>query len=47
MATSERSYADIQARLEHTGVIAVRVIDDPSDAVPLAHARLNGVVDAR
>ncbi|NBV86232.1 MAG: bifunctional 4-hydroxy-2-oxoglutarate aldolase/2-dehydro-3-deoxy-phosphogluconate aldolase [Verrucomicrobia bacterium] len=46
MATSERTFADIQARLERTRVIAVLVIDNPADAVPLAHALLDGGVDA-
>jgi 2-dehydro-3-deoxyphosphogluconate aldolase/(4S)-4-hydroxy-2-oxoglutarate aldolase len=45
MATSERTFAGIQARLERTRVIAVLVIDDPADAVPLAHALLDGGVD--
>ena len=46
MATSERTFAGIQARLERTRVVAVLVIDNPADAVPLAHALLDGGVDA-
>ena len=32
-------------RLHRTGIIAVLVIDDPADAIPLAHALLAGGVD--
>ncbi len=46
MPTSAGPFADIQARLERTRVVAVLMIDDASDAVPLAQALLDGGVDA-
>lgn len=45
MATSQLSYLDIQAHLKRTRVIAVLVIDDAKDAVPVAHALQAGGVD--
>jgi 2-dehydro-3-deoxyphosphogluconate aldolase/(4S)-4-hydroxy-2-oxoglutarate aldolase len=46
MADPAGTFAEIQARLARTRVLAVLVIDDVSDAVPLAHALLDGGVDA-
>ena len=45
MTKSERTDLDIQAHLKGTGVLAVLVIDDATDAVPLARALLDGGVD--
>lgn len=45
MTLSERADLDIQTHLKRTGVLAVLVIDDATDAVPLALALLDGGVD--
>lgn len=36
---------DLIERIQHTGIVAVVTIDDADDAVPLAHALLEGGVD--
>lgn len=45
MTKSERTDLDLLAHLKGTGVLAVLVIDDVADALPLARALLEGGID--